>query len=259
MDSRKLLKSIKKVVYECGKIIVSADRDSLDIELKEGNNNVVTNYDKLVQDTLKEKLTKLIPGSVFFGEENNESVSDISTLENVFIVDPIDGTTNFSRGFKTSSISVCLVKNNQPVIGVCYNPYTDEMYSAIKGEGSYLNDKKIHVSNRSLKDGILLSGCSPYYDDLRRKSIEIHSKFCSVASDFRRFGSAVFEICSIASGRAEVYFELKLMPWDYAAASLILDEAGGKISTIHGDALQYNNPTSVLASNGVEDYLEYIK
>jgi len=122
----------------------------------------------------------------------------------------------------------------------------------------YLNDKKIHVSNRSLKDGILLSGCSPYYDDLRRKSIEIHSKFCSVASDFRRFGSAVLEICSIASGRAEVYFELKLMPWDYAAASLILDEAGGKISTIHGDALQYNNPTSVLASNGVEDYLKYI-
>ena len=84
MDSRKLLESIKKIVYGCGKIIVSADRDSLDIELKEGNNNVVTNYDKLVQDTLKEKLTKLIPGSVFFGEENNESVSDISTLENVF-------------------------------------------------------------------------------------------------------------------------------------------------------------------------------
>ena len=258
MDSRKLLKSIKKVVYECGKIIVSADRDSLDIELKEGNNNVVTNYDKLVQDTLKEKLTKLIPGSVFFGEENNESVSDISTLENVFIVDPIDGTTNFSRGFKTSSISVCLVKNNQPVIGVCYNPYTNEMYSAIKGDGAYLNGKKIHVSTRNLKNGILLSGCSPYYDDLRKKSLEIHSRFSLVASDFRRFGSAVLEICSIASGRAEVYFELKLMPWDYAAASLILEEAGGKISTINGDTLQYNNSTSVFASNGVEDYLKYI-
>lgn len=258
MDSRKLLESIKKVVYECGKIIVSADRDSLDIELKEGNNNVVTNCDKLVQDTLKEKLTKLIPGSVFFGEENNESVSDISTLENIFIVDPIDGTTNFSRGFKTSSISVALFKNSQPIIGVCYNPYTNEMYSAIKGDGAYLNGKKIHVSTRNLKNGILLSGCSPYYDDLRKKSLEIHSRFSSVASDFRRFGSAVLEICSIASGRAEVYFELKLMPWDYAAASLILEEAGGKISTINGDTLQYNNSTSVLASNGVEDYLKYI-
>ncbi len=259
MDKRKLLESIKKIVYECGEIIVNADRDSLDIELKNGNNNVVTNYDKLVQDTLKEKLTVLIPGSVFFGEENNEYVDDVSTLENVFIVDPIDGTTNFSRGFKTSSISVAFVKSNQPVIGVCYNPYTDEMYSAIKGDGAYLNDKKIHVSNRCLRNGILLSGCSPYYDDLRRKSIEIHSKFCSVASDYRRFGSAVLEICSIASGKAEVYFELKLMPWDYAAASLILEEAGGKISTINGEALQYNNPTSILASNGVEDYLEYIK
>lgn len=259
MDNRILLESIKKIVYKCGEIIVNADRDSLDIELKNGNNNVVTNYDKLVQDTLKEKLTKLIPGSVFFGEENDEYIDDISTLENVFIVDPIDGTTNFSRGFKTSSISVCLVKNNKPVIGVCYNPYTDEMYSAIKGDGAYLNDKKIHVSNRSLKNGILLSGCSPYYDDLRKKSIEIHERLCSVSSDYRRFGSAVLEICSIASGKAEVYFELKLMPWDYAAASLILEEAGGKISTIDGDELQYNNPTSVLASNGVEDYLEYLK
>lgn len=258
MNNYDLLKSIKNIVYECGLIIVGADRDSLDVELKEGNNNVVTNYDKLVQDTLKEKLTALIPGSVFFGEENNEYVDDVSALENVFIVDPIDGTTNFSRGFKTSSISVALVKNNQLVIGVCYNPYTDEMYSAIKGDGAYLNDKKIHVSNRSLKNGILLSGCSPYYDDLRKKSIEIHSKFCSVASDYRRFGSAVLEICSIASGKAEVYFELKLMPWDYAASSLILEEAGGKISTINGETLQYNNPTSVLASNGVEDYLEYI-
>ena len=258
MNNYDLLKSIKNIVYECGKIIVDADSDSLDIELKDGNNNVVTNYDKLVQNTLKEKLTALIPESVFFGEENNEYVDDISTLENVFIVDPIDGTTNFSRGFKTSSISVALVKNNRPVIGVCYNPYTDEMYSAITGDGAYSNDKKIHVSNKCLKNGILLSGCSPYYDDLRKKSIEIHSKFCSVASDYRRFGSAVLEICSIASGKAEVYFELKLMPWDYAAASLILEEAGGKISTINGDVLQYNNPTSVLASNGVEDYLEYI-
>ena len=85
MNNYDLLKSIKEIIYECGEIIVSADRDSLDIELKEGNNNVVTNYDKLVQDTLKEKLTKLIPGSVFFGEENNESVSDISTLRKVFI------------------------------------------------------------------------------------------------------------------------------------------------------------------------------
>ena len=132
------------------------------------------------------------------------------------------------------------------------------MYSAIKGDGAYLNGKKIHVSTRNLKNGILLSGCSPYYDDLRKKSLEIHSRFSLVASDFRRFGSAVLEICSIASGRAEVYFELKLMPWDYAAASLILEEAGGKISTINGDTLQYNNSTSVLASNGVEDYLKYI-
>ena len=90
MNNYNLLKSIKNIVYECGRIIVGADRDSLDVELKEGNNTGVTNYDKSVQNTLKEKLNALIPGSVFFGEENNEYVDDVSTLENVFIVDPID-------------------------------------------------------------------------------------------------------------------------------------------------------------------------
>ena len=79
------------------------------------------------------------------------------------------------------------------------------------------------------------------------------------ASDFRRFGSAVIEICNVASGKAELYFELKLMPWDYAAASLILEEAGGVITTIDGNDIQYFEPTSVIVSNGVEDYLNFFK
>jgi myo-inositol-1(or 4)-monophosphatase len=86
----------------------------------------------------------------------------------------------------------------------------------------------------------------------------IHNKFSRIASDFRRFGSAVLEICTIAAGRAEVYCELKLMPWDHAAAGLILTEAGGKISTVDGKNVDYVGPTSVLASNNKEDYLKYI-
>ncbi len=258
MNNNELLEEIKKIVSECGKIIVEADRSSLDIELKEGNNNIVTRYDKLVQTTLRNKLSNLLPESIFIGEENDENVNDYIKDKYVFIVDPIDGTTNFSRELKMSAISIALLKNNQPIIGVCYNPYVKEMYTAIKGCGAFLNDKRIQVSDKKLKDGILLSGCAPYYDELRKKSLDIQNKLALIASDYRRFGSAVIELCCIASGKAEVYFELKLMPWDYAAASLIIQEAGGKITTIDGEKIQYSNPTSIIASNMAEDYSKYI-
>ena len=248
---------IKDIVLECGDYLVNADYNDLDIENKEGNHNIVTKYDKLVQSKLKEELLSLIPDASFIGEEGDNDINKNNKYK--FIVDPIDGTTNFSRDFKMSAISVALLENNELIIGICYNPYTSELYEAQKGKGAYLNKKRIYVSNKYLKDGIVFGGSSPYYSELRKKSLEIQNKFASVASDYRRFGSAVIEICSVASGKAEVYFELKLMPWDYAAASLILTEAGGKITTIDGENIQYNNPTSILASNGKEDYLKYIK
>ena len=259
MNNNEILLKMKNIVIECGKIIISADKDSLEIQLKEGNNNIVTKYDKLVQNLLKEKLTQLIPNSIFIGEENDNYIKEFETDKYVFIVDPIDGTTNFSRELKMSAISVALLKNDQPIIAVCYNPYLKEIYTAIKGCGAFLNDKKIHVSNKRLKDGILLAGCAPYYNDLRKESLNIQNRLALIASDYRRYGSAVIELCSIASGKAELYFELKLMPWDYAAASLIIQEAGGKITTINGEKIQYSNPTSIIASNMVENYINYIK
>ena len=111
MNNNELLEEIKKIVSECGKIIVEADRSSLDIELKEGNNNIVTKYDKLVQNTLRNKLSNLLPESIFIGEENDENVNDYIKDKYVFIVDPIDGTTNFSRELKMSAISIALLKN----------------------------------------------------------------------------------------------------------------------------------------------------
>ena len=252
-----LLEEIKKIVYECGKVVLSADRDSLYIEDKEGIGNIVTKYDKLVQEKLNKELLKIVPEASFMGEE--EDNNEVLDKEYLFIVDPIDGTMNFSRDMKASAISVALLKNNEPITGVCYNPYLNEMYSAIKGKGAYLNNKPINVSDKYLKDGIVLCGSAPYYSELRDKTIETQNKFFKVASDYRRFGAAVLDICYIASGKAEVFFELKLMPWDYAAATLILKEAGGKITTIEGNNIQYTKPSSILASNNKEDYLNYIK
>lgn len=252
-----LLESIKKIVVECGSIMIGADYNNLGIEEKDGNNNIVTKYDVMIQEMLKTKLLELVPSAIFIGEEGFFS-SDVES-EYAFIVDPIDGTLNFSRNLALSAISVALLKNDKPYIAVCYNPYINELYYAMSGKGAFLNGNRIHVSDKNLKNGIVSCGCAPYYDDLRKQSLKLVNKFASVASDFRRFGSAVIEICNVACGKVEVYFELKLMPWDYAAASLILTEAGGVITTIEGSSIQYYNPTSVLVSNGVENYLEYIR
>lgn len=259
MNNYELLKKIKQIVNNCGKIMLDVQKKYLEVQKKEGNNNIVTFYDKYIQSILKEKLTELIPNSIFFGEENDDYIRNFEKDKYVFIVDPIDGTTNFSRELKMSAISIALLKNEQPILAVCYNPYMQELYTAIKGSGAFLNDERIHVSNKKLQDGILLAGCAPYYNELRKKSLDILNKLSLIASDYRRYGSAVIELCNIASGKAEVYFELKLMPWDYAAASLIIQEAGGKITTISGEKIQYKNSTSIIASNGAEDYIKYLE
>ncbi len=257
MDLFNVYSEIKNLVLECGKIITDVDYDNLDIHSKDGINNLVTDYDVTIQEKLKKGLLEIVPEAGFIGEEND--CLDNVKNEYVFVVDPIDGTINFTRGLNMSAISVALLHEGKPIIGVCYNPYSLELFEAMRGYGAYLNNKKIHVSDKSLKEGIVLCGCAPYYEDLRSKSLDIISNICMKASDFRRFGSAVIEICNVASGKAELYFELKLMPWDYAAASLILEEAGGVITTIDGSDIQYFEPTSVIVSNGVEDYLNFFK
>lgn len=248
---------MKEFVIEAGNLVLNANYDDLEIEAKAGNNNIVTKYDILVQEKLKKALLKLIPNAAFIGEEGDETYC--SDCEYRFIVDPIDGTSNFSRNLKLSAISVALLKRGKPIVGICYNPYTKELFEAEKNKGAFLNGKRIHVSDKKLKDGIVFCGSSYYYDDLRKQSLDLQRKFAMVAGDFRRFGSSVIELCSVASGKAEVFFELKLMPWDYVAASLIIREAGGCIKTIDGNDIQYSKPTSIIATNNVEDYFKYIK
>ena len=251
-----ILNKIIVLIKECGELIVNADRNDIDIENKDGIGNYVTNYDTLIQEKIKEGLAKIMPEAAFMGEEGDDN--NISNKEYLFVVDPIDGTANFARDLKLSAISIGLLKNGKPFLGVCYLPYVNELYTAIKDEGAYLNGKKIHVSNKLLNDGIVYSGCAPYYEDLRSRSLSLLQSFASNAADFRRAGSAVIELCNIAAGRAEVYFELKIQPWDFCGASIIVLEAGGTLTTIDGNEIDYLHPSSVLASNGMEDYNKYI-
>ena len=242
-----LMKLLIETVRECGQVILNADRSSIEIDSKAGPANFVTEYDKKVQDLLEEKLTEIVPDAKFVGEEENSE--KVTPIGKYFVVDPIDGTTNFIKDYHVSCISVALIENGKVEIGIVYNPYLDEMFWAQRGQGAYCNDSKIRVSNQPLSNGIVLFGTSPYYAELHEKSFETAFKYFKQALDIRRSGSAAIDLCSIAAGRAELYFELRLSPWDYAAGSLIVEEAGGVVTTVEGEPVSFDMPCSVLARN----------
>ena len=246
--NRSLVDKIADAVRDCGKIMLEAVRTSDMVDEKEGHANFVTTYDKKVQETLKEKLTEILPAAAFVGEEDDIHASIQKGL--AFIVDPIDGTTNFIKDYHVSAISVGLINDGRSYIGVVYNPYLDEMFTAERGKGAFLNGKPIHVSRNPLSEGIVLFGTAPYYEELSRKSFDLAYEYFRQALDIRRSGSAAIDLCSIAAGRAEVYFELRLSPWDYAAGSLIVEEAGGVVTTVDGGEITFERPCSVLAANG---------
>lgn len=252
----KYLNELIKIVRNAGDIILQAKNELIVAEHKEGRGNIVTKYDKEVELYLKEELNKLLPEASFIGEEGDFIEND---SEYKFIVDPIDGTYNFYENLNLSSISVALLKNDEVIISVCFNPYNDEMFYALKDKGAYLNNQRIHVSDKLLKDGIFFTGSSSYYTELKEETILNHSKLFKIANDYRRLGSCVIEMCHVACGRAELFIESRLQVWDYAAVSLIIKEAGGKISTIDGKEISFDKPSSIIASNNKEDYLKYLK
>jgi len=242
-----LINLLIQTVKECGQVILNADRSAIAIDSKAGPANFVTEYDKKVQDLLEEKLTAIVPDARFVGEEENSE--KVTPTGKYFVVDPIDGTTNFIKDYHVSCISVALIEDGKVQIGIVYNPYLDEMFWAERGNGAYCNEKKIHVSEQPLSNGVVLFGTSPYYAELHEKSFEMAFKYFKQALDIRRSGSAALDLCSIAAGRAELYFELKLSPWDYAAGSLIVEEAGGIVTTVEGEPVSLDKPCSVLARN----------
>ncbi|MGN0377167.1 MAG: inositol monophosphatase family protein [Suilimivivens sp.] len=242
-----LLQSIIEIVREAGQILLGAEHIEDTVEEKEGRGNFVTLYDKKVQAFLFEKLKEVVPSAVFIGEEEEKHPSLPEGY--AFIIDPIDGTANFMRGYCASCISVGLVKGGQPEIGVVYNPYLNEMFTAVKGKGACKNGKAIHVSNHDLSEGIVLFGTAPYNEELAQKSFHCAYELFKKSLDVRRSGSAAIDLCNIACGRAELYFELLLSPWDYAAGALILTEAGGEIMTTEGKDLTFDRKNGVVAGN----------
>jgi len=242
------INKIIEIVKEAGELFKNRD---FDVEEKTSISDKVTSMDIAVEVFLKENLLNLLPHSGFLGEESDNHEID---NEYVWVVDPIDGTTNFIRDLGISCISIGLLQNGKPIAGFVYNPYKDEMYYAQKGRGAFLNSNKISVSDKSFENSIYYTSLSPYTKESTKKCLDIMEEVYSQADDMRRLGSAAIELCLLACGRGDLYFELYLQPWDYAAGALILEEAGGYAGTVLDEGFKYNEPIPVLAANSKSNY-----
>lgn len=247
--------TISPLIYQIVSLVKDASAIMLDrnftIAEKNDSSNIVTSKDIAVQEFLKNKLTSLIPGSLFLGEEGDFINSD---AEYIWVVDPIDGTANYARDLELSVISVALLKFGMPYIGVVYCPYRNQMFTAQKGCGAFLNDEPIHVSDRPLKKSMLCSAMSLYDKRYAKPCFNIIEKIYAVSDDLRRLGTAALELCYLACGKVDLYFEVRLSCWDYAAAVLIVNEAGGIAEIMFNDGINLQKPAGVFAANSSENF-----
>lgn len=244
-----MLNTVISIVKEAAKIMTSGEY----IVSEKGDANFVTDKDVAVERFLRSEITKAFDGIGFVGEEE-DFAADALTKEYTAVVDPIDGTMNFTRDMNLSVISVAVLKNGKPHIGVVFNPFTNELFYAERGKGAFLNGNEIRVSDRELRSACFFTAWSTYRKDLARACFEISEEVYYDTCDIRRLGVCALELCYMAAGRGELYFEIRLFPWDFAAAQLILTEAGGFIGTIDYDAPVYTRTQPIIAANSGKNF-----
>ncbi len=216
----------------------------LSVEEK-GRFDYVTNIDLEIQKTVQKALLSVYPNIDFWSEEGEKP----SGKRTFWLLDPIDGTTNFIHDYHCSVISLALIDQGHPIFGCIYNPYSDEVFTAEAGKGAYLNANLITVTQVSKEKALVSFGTDPYDKHLFGLLTEMLKKIFPEVQDLRRSGSAAFDLAMVACGRTDAFFELILQPWDFAAGYLLVKEAGGIVTTCRGSDLRFDTPVSLLAAN----------
>ena len=247
MIDRELAERVADAVRTCAPLMT----EHFTVSEKGSASNLVTSADVAVQERLRTSLSEILPRAGFLGEESPKAAQEGDCY---WVVDPIDGTSNFVRGLRMSVISVALVRDGEEVLGVIYHPYSRELFVGIRGEGAWRNGERIRVSGRDFSHALFFTAFSVYEKRLAPACEGVMRDVYAACDDFRRFGTAAYELCCLAAGRGELYFEMRLFPWDWAAAAVILREAGGVIGTIDGARLRHDMPSLVLAANSAESF-----
>lgn len=236
------------IAKEAGEIIRQAHGTRFSVEIKSNNvKNLVTEVDKKSEKTITDFVRKKYPSHSILAEEAGETKS---SSEYLWVIDPLDGTTNFAHGLPIFSVSIGLQYKGETVAGVVYDVMRDVIYSAEKGSGAFENGKKIFVnSNEIIEESLLVTGFPYNVAENPEKVFERFIEMLKVARAVRRLGSAAIDFCYVANGVFDGFWEVHLNPWDICAGKLIVEEAGGKVTDFNGNQISIFNKT-ILSTNG---------
>ncbi len=217
------------------------------ISNKEGVNNLVTEADHAAEKAIFEVIQAEFPGHFILSEETGEIIMD-STYK--WIIDPIDGTVNFANGIPICCVSIGIEKDGEMILGAVYNPFINELFFAQHGFGATLNDKKIQVSDKTeVIHSCMVTGFPYTYLDTPNGPLQVFEKLIRKGVPVRRLGSAAMDLCWVAAGRFDGFYEHKLQAWDSAAGFLMVEEAGGKVTDFTGKRYSPYQP-HIIATNG---------
>lgn len=246
------LEILKNIALEAGTLVRTGFAAAKDITHK-GTVDLVTQYDVATEQFIIEKLRTAFPEHTLIGEETHRGNYG-ATFDKAIYIDPIDGTTNFIHGVPHVAISIGVYEHGQGVLGVVYNPILDELFCAIRGQGACCNGKPIHVSTQDTLQQALIATGFPYSKVEQGTDyawvIQAMGKMLPHVRDIRRLGSAALDLCYVARGTMDGYYEICLKPWDAAAGLIIAQEAGATVTSMDGSPVHFDN-TTVIAANPV--------
>jgi len=245
-QASEFVSAIEAIAREAGELLMGYFARRVPIEYK-GDVDLVTEADRASEALIMDRILARFPRHDVLGEEGarRETGSDYK-----WYVDPLDGTTNFAHGFPVFCISLCLEHKGQLIAGVVYDPARGEMFSAEKGSGAYLNQRRIHVSKTARLIESLMATGFPSHKRHKNPNIHFYHQITLGTHGVRRAGSAALDLASVASGRFDGFWEFNLNPWDLAAGVLLVEEAGGQVSGFQGQPFRLAD-RDVVATNGL--------
>jgi myo-inositol-1(or 4)-monophosphatase len=245
--TKNYLEAAVEIAREAGKILVEELSQPLELRYKGDEVDLVTQADKRSEQTIVARLTKYFPDHGIAAEEGTgrEGASEFR-----WHVDPLDGTTNFAHGYPCFCVSIALAQRDALLAAVVFNPISNELFAAARGEGATLNGKKIHVSKIATISTSLLCTGFPVHNRKGSANLQYYGDFTQLSHGVRRDGSAALDLASVAAGRFDGFWEFGLQKWDTAAGVLLIEEAGGKVTDFAGNPYQLGGPV-ILATNGL--------
>lgn len=243
-----MINKIIEISKEAGEIIREGFGKNFSIEFKTNESNLLTEIDKKSEKLIKEFIIKEFPSHSILAEESG---IENKNSEYCWVIDPLDGTTNFAHGLPIFAVSIGVQKNNETIVGVVYDVMQDFCYSAELGSGAFCNNNKLSVSKTdTLQRSLLVTGFPYDIYENPDNAFELFIEFLKSSRGMRRLGSAAIDFCYVAKGVFDGYWEVNLQPWDICAGKLILEEAGGNVTGFNGEKININSKR-ILASNNL--------